>query len=566
MHRRPLQVEERPTGLPAHLAANRPLPRPSRLESMRTSGSLLTRALVLVLGLAGLIGIGFLLEAASVHAYAGDSDGASIVLVGNAVEHGNLLLHGWNLSLDSFWLVDSLWYAGGIVFGGVGPALMHAVPAAIAAACIGIGVLMATEGRRGFAAVAAGATVVVILGLPSNVLSDFLLRGPLHVGTACWALVAFLAMRRGRFGIGWFVAVAFLAAGILGDLQMLALGTMPLGMAGITAALRTRDWRRAPAPVSAAIASVVLWKVARKVTRAIGAFSISASNPTATLSEMLHELKHGVHEFVLLLGVGSAYFGPGAAPKGLSDVHLVSVVLIGLVLVGAVCALAWGVIRGRSTVLGGDDEPAIWLDDMLLFAVAGSGGAYLLLGAVAPDPEYTRYLTAAVIFSAILAGRIVGRLAQRIDSRAIAAGAATLALAVASCYAAVVGYNVSAPAPPSSATAIGQWLAAHHLTRGMGSYWSASIVTVESHGKVKVRPVLGYRGTLVRYDKESTGQWYDHRFQFLVFQVGAPWGDVNSQSAVHTFGNPSVVYTVGSYTVMVWPKGVVVPRRRQVAG
>lgn len=529
-------------------------------------GSLAKRALILILGLAGVIAIGILLEAISVHTYVADSDGASIVLVGNAIEHGNVLLHNWNLSLDSFWLDDSVWYAAGVAIAGVVPALMHAVPAAIAATCIGIGVFFATDGRRGLAAVAAGATVVVILALPASILANFLLRGPYHTGTALWALVAFLSMRRGRFGVGWFVAVAFLTAGILGDLQMLALGVMPLGMAGISAALRTRDWRRGVAPLSAAIASVILWKVVRKVAKALGAFSISASNPTASISEMLHELKHGTHEFLLLLGVGSAYFPPGAAPTSLGYVHIVTAVVVFLVLAGVVCCLVFGVVRGRPTVLAGDNESAFWLDDMLLFAVVGSGAAFLILGAVAPNPEYTRYLTAGVVFSAILAGRVVGRLATRIHSRAVGVAVAAVGLAVAACYGAVVGYNIDAPAPFAPTAAIGQWLLAHHLTHGMGSYWSASVVTVESRGKVKVRPVLGYDGKLVRYDKESTGGWYGHRrFQFLLFQVGAPWGDVNSKSAVNTFGNPSVVYTVGSYTVMVWPKGVVVPLRRQVA-
>ena len=44
------------------------------------------------------------------HSFAGDSDGATVVLQGQAMGTGNLTLHGWALSLDSFWTVDAVVY------------------------------------------------------------------------------------------------------------------------------------------------------------------------------------------------------------------------------------------------------------------------------------------------------------------------------------------------------------------------------------------------------------------------------------------------------------------------
>ncbi|HEY6474484.1 MAG TPA: hypothetical protein VIY26_16435, partial [Acidimicrobiales bacterium] len=42
-----------------------------------------------------------LLYASARHAFAGDSDGATVVLQGQTMGGGNLTLHGWALSLDS---------------------------------------------------------------------------------------------------------------------------------------------------------------------------------------------------------------------------------------------------------------------------------------------------------------------------------------------------------------------------------------------------------------------------------------------------------------------------------
>src|SRR5580704_13729438 len=52
-----------------------------------------------------------LLERASQHAFLGNSDGATVVLEGQSMSHGNAVLGGWDLSLDSFWSLDVVFYA-----------------------------------------------------------------------------------------------------------------------------------------------------------------------------------------------------------------------------------------------------------------------------------------------------------------------------------------------------------------------------------------------------------------------------------------------------------------------
>ena len=175
------------------------------------------------------------------HAFAGDSDGATVVLQGQAMGTGNLTLHGWALSLDSFWTVDAVVYTLVELVTGVRASLLFLVPSMIAACVVVLGALLAREGRRGIAAVASAATVVVVLGLPSHALANVFLRGPLHVGTALLCLCAFAGLRSGRFGRGWVAAVLCLAAGVLGDFQTAVLGIGSVCAAGVVAMLRTRE-------------------------------------------------------------------------------------------------------------------------------------------------------------------------------------------------------------------------------------------------------------------------------------------------------------------------------------
>jgi hypothetical protein len=135
---------------------------------------------------------------------------------------------------------------------------------------------------------------------------------------------------------------------------------------------------------------------------------------------------------------------------------------------------------------------------------------------------------------------------------------ASLVLAAAG----VVGYRselTRAPAP-QHANALGNFLETHHLTSGVGDYWSSSLVTVVTGGKVAVRPVFPNRESLlVRYGRQSNASWYkDVRFTFLVFDLNRPWGNVNATTGMDTFGRPSQRFSVGSYVVLVWSKGFTV--------
>lgn len=522
-----------------------------------------------VLAMAAAIGAGILLEALSSHAFSADSDGATIVLEGQAMAHGYPMLQHWGLSLDSFWTVDALWYLVGVVVTGVSPVLMHAVPAAMAAAVVVLGVVLAAEGHKGAATLAGAATVVAVLALPSHALAIFLLQGPLHVGTVLWCLVAFYFVRAGRFDWRWGIAVVFLVAGLLGDFQTIALGVAPVGLAGVTAAARTRDWRRAVPLVAAAVASFALYELLRHVARALGGFTIASTNPHASLNQMLHNVKHGFHEALVMLGTGSAYFGLGGEPTALGYTRVVITAVVVFALVAAAFAVVWGVIAGRQTVVAGAGrsyteppahargrsrvEPFV-VDDLCLFGAIASGAAFCFLAFTA-TPQFARYLTAAIIFATILAGRMMTRAVSTLSSRALLGAGAVIGLALLACYGAGEAYVLSQPEPPEPAAALSTWLEAHHLDHGIGAYWSASIVTVYSHGKVEVRPVVSPSGgRLYRYDRNSASYWYDEPFDFLVYEPGAPWGGVNVETATATYGRPAAAHSVDGYLVLVWNK------------
>jgi hypothetical protein len=469
------------------------------------------------------------------------------------------------LSADSFWGIDAIFYTLGVLLIGVRPALLHLVPAFIAALVVLFGVLIARDGRRGIAAIAAGVTVFALLGLPGRLLSYFYLRGPLHVGTTLWCLVAFYALRGRRFDWRWAVAVVFLAAGLLGDFQIVALGIAPIFLAGILTMLRVRSWREGTPMIAASVAGIVLAVAIRKVAEIFGTFSIGKLQPTASGSQMLRNFKNLATGAAHMLGVGAGALGAGGVPKPLEAIHVVGLLVVVSAVLFVIARLALSVARGllASPEQEGGGRGALgttqdWvLDDLLLMGLIGGVIVFIVLSNNSAF-EFDRYMTSAVIFGSILAGRVVGLLAQRTHSKTFLCSSAIIGLAVVAAFCAGTAIEAtSGPSPVGEFTAVSTFLEANHLDNGIGDYLDASIITVATDGRVKVRPVTGdSQERVVRYQRQSSAAWYaGQTFDFLLYDTGKP-GSFNSATATLTFGAPMRTYSIGTYRVLVWSHAI----------
>jgi hypothetical protein len=489
--------------------------------------------------------------AMSLHAVVGNSDGATAVLEGQSMSTGNVLLHQWSLSFDSFWSVDALFYALTVLVTGVQPLLLHLVPALIAALVVVTGSHLARIGYRGISAVAAATTVLALLALPGHVLAVLFLQGPLHVGTVLWCLLAFAGLRHGRLGWGWAMAVVLLAAGTLGDFQMVALGMIPALAGGVVAMRRSRDWHRGISTAAAPVAALVITVAVRTTSNVLGTFSLARANPTTSPSRLAGNLglmgTWGSH----MLGVGGGDLGTGGVPGPLGALHALAIVAV----VAGVVVAAVSLVRGLTVQRPVTADPTEnWrIDDLLVLAFVADLVVFVVF-TTSNDQTFSRYLTAAVVFGSILAGRVVGRWAETLETSRVRRACAVVGVAVLAAFVGGAASNLATATPTRPYQRLGAFLEAHHLDNGIGDYWSASVTTVQTRGAVTIRPVItGPSGRIVRYLRQSTTAWYEGKtFQFLVYDTGHLWGDVDTTSASATFGTGFHAYFVGTYHVLVW--------------
>ncbi|HTX00276.1 MAG TPA: hypothetical protein VMD59_15960 [Acidimicrobiales bacterium] len=533
-------------------------------------------------------------------AYGGNSDDATLVLQGQSMASGHLTLSGWDLSYDAFWTSDVPFYALAVAIVGARQVDMYLVPAvvgallALVAASMAGGIPLRMRRPAGpppgagvprplVATLAALGTAVALLALPSPVLSYFLLQGGWHAVTALWCLIAFAGVARAKSRAGLGVAVVFLAAGLLGDLLTAVLGIAPLLVAGAVAARRQASWRAARRYVAAVAGGCALALLARGIALTVGTYTIGSRSVLAAPSQVLRNVASIPDRIAGMLGVTDTVPGVSASPWPFRLAHLVLLVAVVAALLAALADLVRGLLgrpvpagapgsapadqappaaaagpagatpgNGAGAGIGTVARDESWrLDDLLAVAVLADLVAYVVF-ATDSNIALARYLVPGVVFAALLAARWIARLVRRhplVRSRWVA-GFALLLVALCGLD---FGLDSLGPAAPQEARALAGFLAARHLDVGIGDYWSSSVVSVDSGGRVLVRPVqLGRHRKLVRYDKQSTAAWYHTTFQFFVSDTANPWQGVSSAAAQRTFGAPASVYRVGTYRVLVW--------------
>ncbi|PZS19164.1 MAG: hypothetical protein DLM54_07425 [Acidimicrobiales bacterium] len=519
------------------------------------------------------------LYGASWHVFLGNSDDANAVLEGHSLANGNLVLHGWSLSADSYWTTDLLFYALFSAVEGVRPALMHQVPMILA---IGVVLLSAITSSLGFSRVGkwTGASATfLILGVPAWYLVSVFYQGPQHVGTTLFCLAAFLALSRMRLGRAWALGTLLMTAALVGDPFALPIGVIPLGLVGLATAVARRRWQLAVAPVGAALAAVGLSEIAFSLLRHFDGYTTYPVIPLSHPSQWPTNLGNALIQLWDLLG-GQVTFSTRW------EILVMAAHLLGMAAIVAGVAVASGRLV-RDVMLR--TQPSRYrrsvgsvLERFLVVAVWGNVATVLVLGGVA------RYLIPGLAFGAILGGRFVGATAAHLRARTAAhlrartaahlrarpsgahraAGGTYPVLVVPGLVVlAAIGYSASLasishlPTRQDPARSLVTWLSASSLDHGIGTYWDGSLMTVNSDDQVGVRSVLSVHGRLLRYQTNSSASWYPPASsplaaRFLAYTPSQPWGGVNATSAIATFGPPSSSRQIGQYEVLIWDHGL----------
>ncbi len=500
-----------------------------------------SRPLVIAVSLLGLAGL--------VRAYVRmsqrvslDSDQYTIILQAQELLHGNLLLHHWWVPGDNFLTTDIAFHTIGVAFLGVQPAVGRYEPAVVYALTVATAVLLAQTNSRGVARWLRTLIVLALTAVPAAGISvESALRAGYHVSTIFLVLLSLLLID--RLPARWSVPLAFvlLTQAQFADPLGTVIGALPLA---VVTGLRWWRHRTGRSMLDrqlflVALLSAVVARLAERAVSAAGGFQVSTPLQLAFVS--LDDLpKHTLLLLRLLLELfGANFFGQ---PVGR---HAAGLILHGFGLL-FVAAVIWTVIRRWRHGEFGDRTVELLITGSVILLAALFFSTYVI------DPTSIRYAMPILFFGAVLAARLGAD--WLLSDRRLTVAAAALSLL----YLAFLWPALNTPTVPNRPTQIVPWLQSHGLRYGIGGYWAANSVTVESGGSVQVSAVVPEGQKFGPYRWLSKSDWYDpreHEANFALIDTRLP-GAVPETQLEQAFGAPREIDQVDGYVILIWDKNL----------
>ena len=480
--------------------------------------------------------------------YPENSDEANILLMANDMLHGNIFLHGWSVSDVPFISTELPQIALLVWMFGLHLNTAHIAAAVTYTLVVAVGMLLAKGHAHGWAAVARMALVLTIMLAPQPGIGVFVAIFSVgHIGTALPVMLTWLVLD--RLGRRWYVPLivaVMLAWALMADPLVLVVAIYPMlavclvrlvsvvvaaardgsGPRGMRQALIGR-WLELSLSAAAGAAYLIAWWGGQLLSNAGGYVQQPvpyALDATRTWFWHAQVVVHGLLEmfgayFVPWTDSFIAWPYPQHPMSGLDQAFALTRLVCVVLAVWGACAIARRMFS----------RDADFISQLLLAGIVANIFAYIPSTLAAHTALNTREIAPVLPFAAVLAGRMLGdrlvtgplatiRLPGRNGQRRHSLGVRLVAVPLVvlfGWYSYGLFRQADTPAAPEPLTNVAAFLEARHLRYGLGGYWEASLLTVQTGGAVTVRAVTP--ACLQPYRWESKRDWYDPKLHSANF-------------------------------------------------
>ncbi len=491
-----------------------------------------------------------------------DSDAANNALQAWDMLHGNVLLHGWIIGDATYYtfelplnvLVESLFGLHAIV--------PHIVSALVYVILATVAIAVARTGSRGVSVWIRAGVVLAILAAPLLTAPgvSIAVEKPDHTGTAAITLLCFLIVDRLTERVWMPVLLCvILALGQLGDATVLYVAVPSVAVVSLYRLIFRRrvaliDRLRSPDALTlvAAGVSILLSDFLFSLLQHLGAYSMIA--PRNRFASW-----HQIGTNFVLAGKALRYlfgaFTPACAQNCGSAVHMPGAPL-GLIGEGFGWLCLAAALYGFGRVVWRWNR-ASRAEQMLCVAIVVNIAAYVF--STIPVASNARELIGVVPCGAVLAARAL--VPERIQSAV--RGRVMIAIAAIAVVLPLAG-EATVPTGVGTEVPLAAWLEAHGLKYGIGGYWDASAVTLQSGGRVDVRAVKERYFGITGYPWETKSSWYDpyapyHNYaNFVIAHTRGPVTNTNVPASVFEkfFGKPVAIHDVAGRLILIYNRNL----------
>ena len=467
--------------------------------------------------------------------YAENSDEANILLMANDMLHGNVYLSGWNVSDVPFITTELPEITLLVWMFGLHLNTAHIAAAVTYTAVIAIAMLLAKGSARGPQAIMRMALVLAIMLAPQPGVGVFVLVFSVgHIGTSAPVMLTWLVLD--RFGLTrrdgttptlrqrWYIPLiiaVLIAWALMADPLVLVIAIYPMlavclarvvtgcvtgarnggGLRGLGHGLAAR-WLELSLAAAAGIGYLLVWW-GRTLLYNAGGYHQQAVPFQLDGGRWFMQARVVAHGLLEMFG---AYFVPGqainykspgqyvitgAAPlSGLDQAIAITRLACVIVAVWGCCAIARRFFR----------RDADFISQLLLIGIVLNLVAYIPSALADHSALNVREIAPVLPFAAVLAARMLGdRLlafgpAIRVRlprlSRPLRLKLIVIPLvALFGWYSFGLFQQADTPAAADPFTGLEQFLEANGLSYGLGGYWEASVITVDTGGAITIRAV-----------------------------------------------------------------------------
>ena len=272
--------------------------------------------------------------------YSLNSDSANILLMGQDLLHGHLLLHGWYMSDVSFYPTELPQYALLESFLGLHMQTAHVAAAMTYTLTFLLAILLARSGSTGRQALIRTLIAAGIMLAPQFGLGVFALDLSVgHIGTSVPLLLTWLLLD--KMSTRWYVPVltaVLLAWALVADPIVYVVGVGPLGAVATARVIRglvkgtghwmdriVAQWYDLSLGAAAVAATVLAW-VVNNLLSAMGAYTVN--RPPFYLTPWHYLRNNGQATWKVLEIFGANYAGHSGVWLALAFLHMASVLVV----------------------------------------------------------------------------------------------------------------------------------------------------------------------------------------------------------------------------------------------
>jgi hypothetical protein len=470
--------------------------------------------------------------------YPENSDEANILLMANDMLHGNIMLQGWFVSDVPFISTELPQIALLVRIFGLHLNTAHIAAAMTYTLVVAFAMVLAKGKARGWAAVARMALALGIMLAPQpgvGIFVDIFSVG--HIGTALPVMLTWLVVDRlGRRPYVPVIIAVLLGWAETADPLVLVIAIFPLlavcavrlatglvvsarerGQRGLWRALwqgMLGRWFELALAAAGGAGYAIAWGASQFIKKSGGYYQYQVPYKLDSARNWFWQARVVVHGLLEMFG---AYFVSGNPKDPQVQQGLISHLsgmdqAIALTRLIVVVLALWGCVAIARRLFFRDADI---VSQLLLAGIVANIFAYIPSTLADHSALNTREIAPVLPFAAVLAGRMLGdrllrgplatiRLPGRRFGLRLVAGSLVVLMGW---YGYGLWRQADTPAAPEPYAQLAAFLEKNHLYNGVGGYWQASVITIETGGTVTIRAVTP--ACLQPYLWEAKSEWYD---------------------------------------------------------